>query len=215
MPWFTKSINGPEVMAIKITFENICQQLNDGLYDRGVDRDTLINTIDDMYRWMVVDPNYTIRLPATVDEPDDKSRFIFPEGARVMTRKHGGTSSVSSRASSNLPKNARKLSEHYTRSCSTTSSAHGYKSRHIGFVEDDEDDTGARTPRSPIAQKPTVHNTGRRSQVSVGDVRNVAFDMDESTEKLLPPKERQPQRRNTKTRSDGTKNRAAPGFADE
>ena len=114
---------GSEVSDIKTTLENLCSELSSSVYDDGVDRDSLIVTLGDIYKWIVVDPDITISLPAISSNPEDRFRFVFPESARVSSRKHRGPSSVSSNNPANLPKSARKLSEHYTRSWSSASSS--------------------------------------------------------------------------------------------
>ena len=218
MPWFSKSIDGPDVMKMKITFENLCSELNDSIYDDGVDRNTIIATIKDIYNWLVVDSDSSITLPATTREPDDRYRFIFPEGARVSTRKRGGTLSVSSRGSATLPKAARKLSSHYTRSHSSTSSANRSQPRYVGFAEDDDEPMGLRTPQRTGVSS---HRSSRRPQVLVSEVRGQMPNIGESLEDLVPVERRAPQRpSNISSRSGLGDNKTTiratgRGFADD
>lgn len=175
-----KSVDGPGVTDIQATLENLCAELNSSIYNGGVDRKTLIGTIEDIYKWIVVDRNNSIALPAPSDNPSDRFRFIFPDGAQVTTRVRRSTS-VSSKGSACLPKSARKLSNHYTQSCSSVSRNPVFQSKHIGFVEDDVD-----PPYTPPLRTQSNQPSDHHHNVRVGDIRGDLPYVDESTENLYP-----------------------------
>jgi len=167
MGFFTSTVNGPAVDDMKVTFENLCHELNSDIYTGGVDRDTLITTLEDVYKWIVSGPGKTISLPAVSGEPDDRHRIMFPQGCRVNTRKSRGPSSVSSRNSSNVPKSMMHLSSHYTRPQSTVSSSSRVAPRYVGFVEDDDATIDAHSSNTVL---PPYHRN-RQGSVSIREVR--------------------------------------------
>lgn len=50
MSFFTSTINGPAVDDMKVTFENLCRELNSDIYSWAVDRDTLVTTLENVYK---------------------------------------------------------------------------------------------------------------------------------------------------------------------
>ncbi len=204
------------MVDMKVTFENLCQELNNDIYDGGVDRDSLVVTLEDVYKWIVLNPDRRISLPATSTDPDDRYRFMFPQGCRVNTRTSKGPSSVSSKNSSNVPKSVRQLSPRYTRSQSGTSSVSKGTSRYIGFAEDDDATTDTHTNVTTV---PPRHRS-RRGSVSISEVRSKNIIPEEDHEIFQPTDPRPPRRRNETVEHNPrfkqtTSNRPGPGFADE
>jgi len=199
MGLFSKDVSGPDVEHIKTTFENLCAELNAEKYDGGVCRDGVIRLVNDVYKWLVVSKDNMIRLPATVNQPEDTARFMFPEGARVSTRKSKCGSNVSS-AASNLPKGYTSLSRKYTESRSSATSTSRYAAHYVGFAEDDD------VPK-PLAQ----HSQGRNSaveqrqmpvrgpassnRVHVDDINRPMMVPTKSVEHMIPPRQRRPKPR--------------------
>lgn len=213
MPLFSKCVDGPNVIQIKVTLENLCSELNSNLYDLGVDRDTLVKTLSDIYEWIVVNKDTRISVPAPRDDLDDRHRYIFPEGARVSTRRSSRASSVTSTASSSLPKQALKLSSHYTRSHASTSSANRYQPTHIGFAEEEEDFTDVPVNRTRTMPRRSEKRNSNRAHASMGDVMNRGFDVGASTENLFPPERKPRPRQEAREQEDVPYNQVPAGFA--
>lgn len=89
MSFFKKTthVDGPSVTDLKITFENICEELNSGAYSSGIDPETMANMLVQLYKHITNTLHgKPLTLPASMDDPSDKYRILWPEGARVRTR---------------------------------------------------------------------------------------------------------------------------------
>lgn len=83
----TVHVEGPSVNELKTTFENICDELNSGYYQSGIDPETMANMMVQLYRHITNTSNgKPLSLPAPINDPDDTCRILWPEGARVRTR---------------------------------------------------------------------------------------------------------------------------------
>lgn len=159
------SIKPPNEHDLRTTFENLCATFADEKYRNGIDPNTMVDAINDIYLYVAGNKNMRIRLPAPMSNLDDRFGFMWPEGAKVSSRAPSNSSRVS----------VRKLSSNYTsqrakdRAYSVTSSSR-YSTKYIGFVEEDEDDGKRHVSRQTTQEKPSLSRTDtvtrRRSRSS-------------------------------------------------
>lgn len=149
MPLF--SVSGPPIEDVKVTFENVCAMLNDDKYLNGIDRDSVVTLLSDIYSYVGGNRSIPLHCPAPVDNPSDRFGFMWPEGAKVSSR-------PTSRSSSHRSRHVPALSSKYvskstgSRTPSVTSSA--YSGRYIGIV-DEEPPVSYRYP-ADVPVSPTV-----------------------------------------------------------
>lgn len=138
-------VNGPEIHDVKITIENLCLSLQGELYIDGVDADSMCNTLTDVYKWLTgtLGPS-AISLPAPANDPDDRHRSMWPEGAKVTTRsRRGSRSSHTSRTSKGIA--VPNISAAYTSSRASSTTSSRYAPVRARFIEDEYPEDGVRT----------------------------------------------------------------------
>lgn len=137
---------GPSGENVKITFENVCAILRQEKYNEGIDADTTIRMIEDLYVYLTHNKDTRIRCPAPVSNPDDKFNMMWPEGAKVQSRPPSLSSSY---ASSHYRKStASGLSSKYTTGnlsqqarsrVSSTVSSRRPEGRYVGIIDEEAD----------------------------------------------------------------------------
>jgi hypothetical protein len=152
---------------VKVTFENLVAILNSPKYRNGIDPETMICTIDDIFSYVSGNADGRIRTPAPMDDLNDRFDFMWPEGARVSSR----PPSESSRASRHSGR-ARHLSSKFTsgnigpdlmRSALSVTSSQSSR-RYVGFIDEEHEEPD---PRSPPITYPRFPPR-RRSSVTSG-----------------------------------------------
>jgi hypothetical protein len=142
----TKYVEGGDIDDIRITFENLMGRLQDSKYDEGIDADTMVLTIADIYKYVTdTSRGKALRLPAPANNPDDKYNTMWPEGAKVRTRSR--RDSHASRASSVTSNGIRipKINQAYTHSRASSNTSSKYAPVRARFIEDDVPDQGVRS----------------------------------------------------------------------
>lgn len=142
----TKYVEGGDVNDVRITFENIMIHLQEQRYDEGIDAETMLIMINDIYNYVTgASRGKAIRLPAPATDPDDKHRSMWPEGSKVHTRSR--RDSHASRASSVTSNGVRvpKINPAYTSSRASSNTSSKYAPVRARFIEDDVPDQGVRS----------------------------------------------------------------------
>lgn len=163
---FFSSVKGPEVLEVRRTFTNMCAIITqDDKYKEGVDADGIAALLNDVYYYVTGNRNQRIRLPAPVNDPHDKFRVMWPEGAKVSSRAPSTTSSkVPSLAKSYTQKDVNRAS-------SVVSSSIASKHRYIPFASEDDDteaeqSTKQRKSRVNAKRHNTKHNNEQENPLS-------------------------------------------------
>lgn len=131
---FFGSSKQPQINDVRITFENIRALLYDEKYSHGLDPNTTIDMINDVYDYVIGNKNMRIRLPAPVSNLEDRFGFMWPEGAKISSRAPSNASTAYK---------GRKLSSNYNserarnRATSVASSSK-FSARYVGFADEDE-----------------------------------------------------------------------------
>lgn len=175
----TKYVEGGDIDDIRVTFENLMGRLQDSKYDEGIDADTMVLTIADIYKYVTdTSRGKALRLPAPANNPDDRHNSMWPEGAKVRTRSR--RDSHASKASSVTSNGIRipKISQAYTHSRASSNTSSKYAPVRARFIEEDVPDQGVRSfnmrdirdavpvaPRSRDSahSRPQVDHTRQRS----------------------------------------------------
>lgn len=134
----TKYVEGGDIEDVRITFENLIFALQDKKYDEGVDAETIILTIRDIYGYVTgTSRGKALRLPAPANDPEDKYNTMWPEGAKVRTRSR--RDSHTSRASSVTSNGVRvpRISNAYTNSRASSNTSSRYAPVKAKFIEDE------------------------------------------------------------------------------
>ncbi|KAJ4002536.1 hypothetical protein NW766_012861 [Fusarium irregulare] len=173
---------------VKITLENLVAVLNSAKYKSGIDPETMIYTIDDIFAYVSGDSNIRIRTPAPIDNLDDRFGFMWPEGARVTSR----APSEGSRASRQSNR-SRHLSAKFTSgniepdlmksALSVTSSQ--YSSRYVGFIEEEDEQ-----PPVVQVQRPAQRRFGGQRRPSNASARQGTVKVNGGVMKPSPSLER-------------------------
>jgi len=135
-------VNGGDVNDIRITFENLCEELSDSRYDSGIDAETMVGTLSGIYKYITGTLNgRPLMLPATSLDPDDRHRTMWAEGTKVRTRSR--RDSQSSRGSSVTSNGMRvpNLNLNRTNSVASSSVSARYAPVRARFIEDEHDDS--------------------------------------------------------------------------
>lgn len=165
----TRVPSGPNKSDIKTTLENVCALLDDPKYNGGLDPSSVVSLIEDIYEYVAGNKNKRLRLPAPANDPDDRYRIMWAEGAKVKSR----PSSVSSKGSVDRH-TSNKLSSIYSsrnstetkpidRAMSVTSSSK-YTSRYIGIIDEE--------PIS-LQQPPLPPRSNRRDSITGSNTMRV------------------------------------------
>lgn len=138
-------VDGPEIHDVKITMENLCLSLQDEMYIDGVDAETMCNTLTDVYKWLTGTLGQCgISLPAPANDPDDRHRSMWPEGAKVTTRsRRGSRSSHVSRSSKGIV--VPNINAAYTSSRASSTTSSRYAPVRARFIEDEYPEEAVRT----------------------------------------------------------------------
>jgi hypothetical protein len=142
----TKYVEGADVEDMKITFENIFAELRDSRYDDGIEVETTIAMIMDIYKYVTgTSHGKALSLPAPALNPDDKYRTMWPEGTKVRTRSR--RDSHTSRASSVASNGVRvpKVAQGYTNSRASSTTSSKYAPVRAKFMEDEIPEEGVRS----------------------------------------------------------------------
>lgn len=130
---------------LRITFENLVELLVSEKYASGIDSGSISRMFDDIYMLIIDDPNTRIRLPAPVSDPDNRYKFMWPEGATISSRPASVATSktgTSSKASFRGMFSNMRDSERLTGAMSVVSSSNfSNRRRHIGFIDEDDEET--------------------------------------------------------------------------
>lgn len=167
----TKYVEGGDIDDIRITFENLMGRLQDSKYDEGIDADTMVLTIVDIYKYVTdTSRGKALRLPAPANNPDDRHNTMWPEGAKVRTRSR--RDSHASRASSVTSNGIRipKINQAYTHSRASSNTSSKYAPVRARFIEDDVPDQGIRSfnmrdirDAAPVVPRNSSSGQGRPS----------------------------------------------------
>lgn len=147
-------------MDAKITIDNLRSILNGSEYVNGIDRDTAVKLVGQLYEYLTSRHEGAISLPAPVDSPEDKYRIIWPEGCKINSRRMS-TSSAGSKNDDVRDKYA--LSKHISsdrvvrRAMSVTSST--YSTRYVGIIDEEDEPVPHATKERP--QKATLTHRER------------------------------------------------------
>lgn len=132
-------VNGPNVIDMKVTIENFCAELRSGKYDDGIDPESMCTTMVSFYQYITgTSEGGVIVLPAPANDPDDKYRSMWPEGAKVRTRQR--RDSHTSRASSRTSNGRRipNIDPVYSRSVASSTVSSRYRTVKARFIDDNE-----------------------------------------------------------------------------
>lgn len=132
-------VSGPHHTHVKVTFENLCQSLNDERYVDGVDPESLVDTVNDVYEWLMgLSKGKAIRLPAPATEPDDRHRTLWPEGSVVKTRSRRDSARSDRSSVTSGGHRVEGLSRQYTSSRASSVTSSKYAPIMGTFAEDDD-----------------------------------------------------------------------------
>jgi len=133
MPIFGSN-SGPQLQDVKVTLENLCALVDDPLYQNGVTSDGVVNMLQDLYKYISGDKNKRIRCPAPADNPDDRYRMMWPEGAKVTSR----PSSVTSSRNYNIRRLSTEYNDTARRRAASVTSSGTFTSRYVGIIDEEE-----------------------------------------------------------------------------
>jgi hypothetical protein len=189
----TKYVEGGNVDDIRITFENIMIHLRERKYDEGIDTETMILTINDIYGYVTTSSRgKALRLPAPAGDPEDKHNLMWPEGSRVHTRSR--RDSHASRASSVTSNGVRvpKINPVYTSSRASSNISSKYAPVRAKFIEDDVPDQGVRSfnMRDIRDAAPTIPRNSNRNQGNPTVDRRRERTYDDDVEFMAAPASR-------------------------
>lgn len=141
----TSHIDGPDVADIKVTFENLCASLQSERYDQGIEPESMGTTIIDIYKWITgTSGGKGLRLPAPMNDPDDRHTVMWAEGQKVRTRsrRDSHTSHTSRRTSdgNRVP----NINPAYASSRASSTTSSRYPVVRTQFMEDDVPEEGVR-----------------------------------------------------------------------
>ena len=139
-------MDGPTVYQLKITYENICDELNSGRYSSGIDPETMADMLCQLYRYTTnVLNGKPLKLPAPMNDLEDKYNILWPEGTRVKTRSR--RDSFASEGSSKTPNGARvpNMRSQYGSSVASSTRSSRYAPVKARFMDEDDLDDGVRS----------------------------------------------------------------------
>lgn len=156
-----------EPMDAKVTVDNIRSVLSGHEYVSGIDKDSAVKLIGQLYDYLTGRHEGPISLPAPAEFPDDRHRIIWPEGYKVNSRRMSSSSAGSrnedARDKYSLSKHI--LSERVVRRAASVTSSM-YSTRYVGIIdeEDEPEPPLAIRVRPNVPERPTSTRHDRRDE---------------------------------------------------